>query len=92
MARAHRTYWKVRQRYRRAGFAGSILGGFIAVALIAPIGHGAEWSGAGIPLPTMLEWAALFLGAVLLPPVLARVAWRAHRRRYLEDIYRITQR
>ena len=28
MARAHRTYWRVRQKYRRAGYLGSVLGAF----------------------------------------------------------------
>ena len=92
MARAHRTYWRVRQRYRWAGYAGSILGGFAAAALIAPIVHGAEWSAGGVPALALVQWFALSLGAVLLPPVLARAVWRAHRRRFFGDLYRITPR
>lgn len=92
MPRAHRTYWRVRQRYRRAGFAGSIIGGFAAAGLIAPSVHSAEWSGDGVSLPMALQWLALFLGAVILPAFAARTAWRVHRRRFFGDMYRITTR
>jgi hypothetical protein len=92
MARAHRTYWRVRQKYRRAGYLGSVLGAFAAAAVIAPNVQSAEWAGLGIPLPLVVEWMALFLAAVLLPPLLSRMAWRWHRRRYVEDIYHIALR
>lgn len=92
MARAHRTYWRIRQRYRRLGYAGSVVGGFVAAAIIAPLVHSAEWVAQGQVVPMLLQWAALFVAAVALPPVLARVAWRVHRRRYFDDIYTITWR
>jgi hypothetical protein len=92
MAKAHRTYWRIRQRYRRAGFAGSMLGGFVAAALIAPAVHSADWAAQPFPLVLVLQWLALFLGAVALPPLAAKLAWRVHRRRYLEDIYEIAYR
>lgn len=92
MARAHRSYWRVRQRYRRAGWAGSVLGAFIAAAVIAPGVQSAEWAEAGVSLPQLLEWLALFLVAIALPPLLARAGWRAHRRRYFEDMYRMGHR
>jgi hypothetical protein len=92
MARAHRTYWRIRQRYRRFGYAGSILGGFIAAAIIAPLVHSAEWAAEGEAFPMLLQWIALFVGAVALPPLVARLAWRRHRRRYIEDIYQLSLR
>ena len=91
MARAHRTYWRVRQRYRQLGLGGSIVGGFATAALVAPNVNGAEWLGDGVPLPTA-QGTAAFVLAVVLPPVLARLAWRVHRRRFFEDMYRITAR
>lgn len=91
MARVHRTYWRVRQRYRLAGLIGSIFGGVAAAALIAPSVYSAEWAGEGVPLPTM-QGVVAFVVAVILPPVLAKLAWRTHRRRFFEDIYRITAR
>lgn len=89
IAREHRTYWKIRQRYRRLGYLGSVLGGFVAAAIIAPLVQSAEWNPGGGTVPTLVRWAALFLGAVALPPVAARVAWRMHRRRYRDDIYQL---
>jgi hypothetical protein len=91
MARAHRTYWRVRQQYRRAGLAGSIIGGFATAALFAPNVNGAEWISDGLPLPTV-EGVLTFALAVALPPVLARLIWRLHRRRFFEDMYQITAR
>lgn len=92
MQKQHRTYWRVRQRYRRLGYAGSVLGGFIAVAVIAPLVHSAGASADPQYVPSLLQWLALFFSAVALPPIIARIAWRVHRRRFLEDIYHFSLR
>jgi hypothetical protein len=89
MVRVHRTYWVVRQRYRRAGYLGSVLGAVICAVLIIPNVYGAQWA-----LPTtstdMMPGLATFAAAVLMPPLLARLCWRLHRRRFLADMYMIT--
>jgi uncharacterized integral membrane protein len=89
MARVHRTYWVVRQRYRRVGYLGSLLGAVIWAVLIIPNVHGAQWA---LPATStdMLPGLAAFLAAVLVPPLLARLCWRLHRRRFFSDMYLIT--
>lgn len=89
MARVHRTYWVVRQRYRRAGYLGSILGALICAVLIIPNVHGAQWALPATPTEILPGLAAL-LAAVVVPPVLARLCWRLHRRRFFADMYLIT--
>ena len=91
MARAHRTYWRIRQKYRNAGLAGSIVGGVAAAVLIAPNVNGAEWASGGASI-LALQGALGFVLAVVLPPLVAKLGWRVHRRRFYEDIYRITAR
>lgn len=89
MARVHRTYWVVRQRYRRAGYIGSVLGAIVSALLIIPNVHGAQWAQAATS-SDFLPSVAAFLAAVLAPPLLARLCWRLHRRRYFTDMYLIT--
>lgn len=92
MARkAYRTYWIVRQRYRRLGLLGSVVGGLAAGALLTPYVQSAQWSSPG-EATTLLQNAAFLVGAVMLPPIVARLLWRIHRRRYFDDIYQITHR
>lgn len=90
MARVHRTYWVVRQRYRRAGYLGSVLGAVICALLIIPYVHGAQWSLPGATTTDLLPSIATFVAAVLAPPLLARLCWRLHRRRFFADMYLIT--
>jgi hypothetical protein len=89
--RAHRTYWIIRQRYRRIGLGASIVGGLAAGALVAPYVHSADWSMPDEAL-TALQGVGMFVAAVVLPPIVARLLWWVHRRRYFDDIYQITHR
>ncbi|MEK0082113.1 hypothetical protein [Benzoatithermus flavus] len=89
--KAYRTYWIIRQRYRRIGLWGSIVGGLATGALLTPYVQSADWSTPG-EATTLLQQVGIFVMAVLLPPVLARLFWRIHRRRYFDDIYQITHR
>jgi hypothetical protein len=89
MAKVHRTYWKVRERYRRLGLAGSALGLVVGAAGVATGVQSAEWWADGGEPMSLLGGIGLIASAVLAPFLLSRLAWRLHRRRFLEDIYRI---
>jgi hypothetical protein len=89
MQRVHRTYWVVHQRYRRAGYLGSVLGAVIAGILIAPHVHGAQWGVPGAAPTDLLPGIAAFVAAVVVPPLLARLCWRVHRR-FFADMYLLT--
>jgi hypothetical protein len=86
MASTHRTYWIVRQRYRRAGYVGSLAALVAAALYLVPNVHGAD---ADLMAAAYGVWdtAGMLSAAAVLPPILARVCWRIHRRRYLDDIY-----
>ena len=85
MERVHRTYWIVRQRYRRAGYVGSVLAVLLCAVWLVPMVHGAEGgpTAASDPVGTVV----MLVIAALVPVLLARLCWRLHRRRYLADIY-----
>ena len=54
-------------------------------AHLVPMVHGAQLDAAA----TTTDWvggAALLLAATLLPPVLARLGWMIHKRRYIDDM------
>jgi hypothetical protein len=89
--KVYRTYWIVRQRYRRLGFLGSIVGGLATGALLIPYVQSAQWTAPG-EAATLAQNALAFVAAVALPPVVARILWRVHRRRFYDDIYQITRR
>lgn len=85
MAQVHRTFWIVRQRYRRAGYIGALAAVCLVSAYLVPMVHGAQLDAAA----ATTDWvggAALLLAAALLPPVLARFSWMIHRRRYIDDM------
>ena len=85
MAQVHRTFWIVRQRYRRAGYIGALAAVCLVSAYLVPMVHGAQLDAAA----TTTDWvggAALLLAATLLPPVLARLGWMIHKRRYIDDM------
>lgn len=92
MSKRHRSYWRVRQRYRQIGFIGSVAGGSLLAFLIAPLVQGAGVGSLdGGPLG-ITDWLLPFAFAVTLPPLLAWLAWRVHRRRFLDDIYQLRLR
>jgi hypothetical protein len=91
VARGHRTYWIVRQRYRRSGLVGSALAVMLAAANLVPIVHGAQ-GGPGYPTSDLLGACALLVVAAVIPWLIARVCWRLHRRRYLDDMYALGPR
>ena len=85
MAQVHRTFWIVRRRYRRAGYIGALAAVSLVSAHLVPMVHGAQLDAAA----TTTDWvggAALLLAATLLPPVLARLGWMIHKRRYIDDM------
>lgn len=86
MARAHRTYWIVRQRYRRAGYVGSLFAFSLCALWLVPNVNGAE-SDVGTATAGLGATIVLLLAAALIPSLVARVCWRVHRRRYFADIY-----
>jgi hypothetical protein len=87
MAGRYRTYWIVRRRYRVAGYVGSIVSLLIAAFYLVPLVHGADASGAAGPPGDPLETLGLLALAAVIPPVVARLLWRVHRRRFLDDMY-----
>ena len=91
MARGHRTYWIIRQRYRRVGYLGSALCICLVAIYLVPIVHGAQGS-AGTPTSDLLDGIGLLIGAAIIPWLIARVCWRLHRRRYLDDMYALGPR
>lgn len=87
MAGRHRTYWIVRRRYRFAGYAGSIVTLFLTAFYLVPLVHGAEAASPDGSSSDPLVTLALLTAAAIIPPVIARLIWRMHRRRYLDDMY-----
>jgi hypothetical protein len=87
MASRHRTYWVIRRRYRRAGYLGSLICIVAAAFYLMPTVHGAEGAAAIVGGGSALETMGLLALAALMPPLVARLIWRFHRRRYLDDIY-----
>ena len=92
MARAHRTYWIVRRRYRRIGMVAAVAAGLASGALMTPHVHSAEWTLQSDDVLTLLEALAGLAVAMLIPLVVARLLWRLHRRRFFEDMYQIKHR
>jgi hypothetical protein len=92
VARAHRTYWIIRQRYRRIGMVAAVAAGLACGALMTPHVHSAEWSLQGDDVLTLLEALTGLAIAMLIPLVVARLLWRLHRRRFFEDMYQIKHR
>ena len=92
MSRRYRTYWRVRQRYRQIGFLSAVLGGTVAAFLIAPLVHSASLGGDPGQAPNVLDLVTPFLAAVILPPLVTWLAWRVHRRRFIDDLYTIPLR
>lgn len=91
MARVHRTYWIVRRRYRRVGYAGALIGAAICAIYLVPNVYSAQKA-----VPTEpVDWVTSLIivaVAVLVPPILARLLWLMHRGRYFSDMYHITLR
>jgi hypothetical protein len=87
MARVHRTYWIVRQRYRRFGYLASLVSLVLCALWLVPNVHGAEGSAAVAAPLDLPSTIAVILLAALIPSVIARLCWRLHRRRYFADIY-----
>lgn len=87
MASRHRTYWIVRNRYRRGGYLASIASLLLAAFFLVPLVHGADVGGTAMATTSPLLTGGILLVAAILPPLVARVLWRFHRRRYLDDLY-----
>jgi len=87
MATRHRTYWIIRRRYRRAGYLGSLICTVAVAFYLMPTVHGAEGAAAPVGGSSALETMGLLALAALIPPLIVRLIWRFHRRRYLDDIY-----
>jgi hypothetical protein len=81
----------VRRRYRRAGYVGALVTVFLAAAYLVPSVYGGQPDPVGGLEGRRLGGVlATLLAAALIPPLVARAAWRLHRRRYLADIYLLT--
>ena len=91
MAKLHRTYWIVRQRYRRTGYVGALIAACLCAFYLVPSVYSAQPAQAGDPFDVWTS-VGIFALAVILPPILARLLWWAHRGKYIEDMYRITTR
>ena len=89
MARVHRTYWIVRQRYRRAGYLASVVAVLLSAIWLMPNVHGADTALAASAASGLPETLGILLLAALTPSILARLCWRLHRRRYFADIYQL---
>lgn len=87
MAGRYRTYWVVRRRYRLGGYAASILSTLVAAIYLVPLVHSADASSAVGQSSSFGGTIAVLVVAAIIPPLTARLLWRIHRRRYLDDIY-----
>jgi hypothetical protein len=80
MERRVRTWWVVRERYRRAGWAASVLGGLLGLLpTIATL-----WSdGPGVLLDPRFLLVSLAMAAagVLIPAWIVTALWRWQKRR-----------
>jgi prepilin signal peptidase PulO-like enzyme (type II secretory pathway) len=85
MAQVHRTFWLVRQRYRRGGLIGALLAVCLVAAYLVPMVHGAQLDAAAATTD-WLSGVGLILAAALVPPLLARVGWQFHKRRFIDDM------
>ena len=86
MAQVHRTFWVVRRRYRRAGYVGALVAVCLVAAYLVPMCTARR----PMRLRPPHDWlggAGLLLAAALLPPVLARLCWMVHRRRFIDDMW-----
>jgi hypothetical protein len=89
MAKVHRTYWIVRQRYRQAGYLGSVVTVLLAFAYLVPSVHGADPVPATGGIFDVPGTIAMLLLAAAAPLLIGRLCWRLHRRRYFADIYHL---
>ncbi len=85
MAWVDRSYFIVRRRYRQAGLIGAVVAVVATAIHLVPHVHGAE-----LPLVADPGWStpaalAILAVAAIVPPALANLGWRLHRRRYLVD-------
>lgn len=84
MERRVRTYWVVRERYRVAANAATVLGALAGVAAVA-------WLSLREPTPPLdAEWAVatavLVALAALVPRLVVRGLWRLRRERLRERL------
>lgn len=84
MERQVRSWWTVRERYRRAAQVASLLGGAAALGLVL---LSLKDAGAGaLGSPRFLIGSALLLAAgVLAPRWIVNAAWRRRKIRYTHD-------
>jgi hypothetical protein len=87
MAGRHRSYWLVRRRYRLGGYVGSLISMLIATVYLVPMVQGADVIGANASSGSAGETIGLLIAAAVVPPLVARLLWRIHRRRFLDDMY-----
>jgi hypothetical protein len=80
-----RTYFALRRRYSRAGIIGSMVAVAFATFHLIPRVHGAEQPLVASASRDIASTATLLLVAACLPPLIAGLCWRLHRRRYLAD-------
>jgi hypothetical protein len=83
MAWVDRSYFIVRRRYRQAGIVGAVLAVVVTALNLVPHVHGAETALVGDAGWGMLGALLMLALAAVVPPALANLAWRLHRRRYL---------
>lgn len=86
MAQVHRTFWVVRRRYRRAGYVGALAAVCLVAAYLVPYVHGAQ-ADTATATSDWLGGVGLLLAAALLPPVIARLCWMVHKRRFIDDMW-----
>ena len=91
MPAKHRTFWIVRRRYQRAGYFGSLTAVLLTALYLVPKVHGGERSLVIEHPAALLATLATLAAAALVPLILARLAWLLHRRRFVEDLYRLGQ-
>lgn len=85
MAWVDRSYFIVRRRYRQAGIVGAVVAVVVAALNLVPHVHGAEIPLVGDAGLGMLGALLVLTLAAVVPPALADLGWRIHRRRYLTE-------
>jgi pilus assembly protein TadC len=80
MERRVRTWWVVRERYRRAGWAASVLGGLLALLPILAAVR-ADGLGALLDPRFLLISLAVVTAGVVVPAWIVSALWRWQKRR-----------
>ena len=85
MEKRRRTFWLVRDRYRRLGFTAGLIGAMVAIALVAAFAV-RTGPAAAVQSPTFIIQSLLIVAAGLgLPRLVVHGLWRQQRRRNWQE-------